>query len=120
MAPIFKFPNISDGSMHEWLANRRKLNHRIPSGFTDEYIAKRDWQAATYVALPEPEPQHLWHKCPEIYKEFAEYYKTEFIEVAIASWLKENCEFRYDRFGKFGVAFEDKSDAVFFKICWMP
>lgn len=118
MLPIFKFPKDRHEIERGQSYADRMVSTLTPCGFTDEYIAKRGWEATSSIILPGGDPDYLWNTCPKIYGEMAEFYGTRFIENAIASWLEENCEHRYDRFGKLGVEFEDEDDAVLFRLSW--
>lgn len=86
-------------------------------GFTEGYIFKRGWIAKATVVLPS---NRAFQSGPDIWTEFADQYETTHIEVAIVAWLEENCEHRWDRLTRYSVEFEDESDAVLFKFCWLP
>lgn len=66
-------------------------------------------------------PEYGEHiEMPEIWAEFLKEYETPFIVIAIDAWLKENCKHGYEHLPHYTVKFEDASDAVLFKLCWIP
>lgn len=63
--------------------------------------------------------QLYWTAFPETWNDFLEEYHTSFLVIAIDAWLKENCEYGYERC-EVTVKFESESDAALFKLSWTP
>jgi len=90
----------------------------------DEYLEKRGWTGYSMWIDPLKSTDFLpddYDPCEDnqnTVKCWMIYYQVKHMEDAVVNWCYEHCTGRWDRFLKYGVEFENKEDALYFKLAW--